>query len=421
MSGPGGGSRLTPTEKEIARKLPLLDEEQQKRYDKFLILGIDTNGKISDQYRLGIVNTLLQPLPEREQDRQISGYLRDESFRVFDNDRRAEHEAHKAQLKARAASHKPAPAPAREPEAPARANDNRFIRSQHEKEKPPGLREGLEPHRSDYSDLVRTHERVAEMQWKGAGQSAAVGAPQQQEVPQRPRTKQEFLERQQRERADQLAQAAQRPAAPEVRQQQGKAAQQQPNPESPHRPEARGKPKTMEEFLERERRDHAERFQPKAQHPKALSRSLEQPPAHTHEAERKKTVQQKIANSPAMQPKWTRRPLTKAELLLQEEVQAARAQKAEQRPNALPRSKELPAHVREAEDKKSAQQEAAKRPTQQPESAGKPKTMEEFLARERRDHAARFGKAAQRSAGREITQQAKGQGRGPSFGGGISG
>ena len=44
MSGAGGGSRLTPTEKEIARKLPLLDEEQQKRYDKFLILGIDANG-----------------------------------------------------------------------------------------------------------------------------------------------------------------------------------------------------------------------------------------------------------------------------------------------------------------------------------------------------------------------------------------
>ena len=421
MSGAGGGSRLTPTEKEIARKLPLLDEEQQKRYDKFLILGIDANGTVTDQYRLGIVNALLKPISEREQDIQISGHLRAEYFRVFENDRRAEHEAHKAQLKARATSRKPAPAPAKEPEPPARANDNRFIRSQHEKEKPPGLREGLEPHGSDYSDLVRTHERVAEMQRKGAGQSAAVGAPQQPEA-QRPRTKQEFLERQQRERADQLAQAAQRPAAPEVRQQQGKAAQQQPNPESPHRPEARGKPKTMEEFLERERRDHAERFQPKAKNqPKTLSRSIEQPPAHAREAERKKTVQQKIANSPAMQPKWARRPLTKAELLLQEEVQAARAQKAEQRPNALPRSKELPAHVREAEDKKSAQQEAAKRPTQQPESAGKPKTMEEFLARERRDHAERFGKAAQRSAGREITQQAKGQGRGPSFGGGISG
>ena len=326
MSGAGGGSRLTPTEKEIARKLPLLDEEQQKRYDKFLILGIDANGTVTDQYRLGIVNALLKPISEREQDIQISGHLRAEYFRVFENDRRAEHEAHKAQLKARATSRKPAPAPAKEPEPPARANDNRFIRSQHEKEKPPGLREGLEPHGSDYSDLVRTHERVAEMQRKGAGQSAAMGTPQQPEA-QRPRTKQEFLERQQRERAGQLAQAAQRPAAPEVRQQQGKAAQQQPNPESPHRPEARGKPKTMEEFLERERRDHAERFQPKAKNqPKTLSRSIEQPPAHAREAERKKTVQQKIANSPAMQPKWARRPLTKAELLLQEEVQAARAE-----------------------------------------------------------------------------------------------
>ena len=81
MSGAGGGSRLTPTEKEIARKLPLLDEEQQKRYDKFLILGIDAYGKISDQYRLGIVNALLQPISEREQDLQISGHLRDEYFR----------------------------------------------------------------------------------------------------------------------------------------------------------------------------------------------------------------------------------------------------------------------------------------------------------------------------------------------------
>jgi hypothetical protein len=48
MSGAGGGNRLTPTEKEINNKLALLDEEQQQRYDKHLILGIDTYGKVTD-------------------------------------------------------------------------------------------------------------------------------------------------------------------------------------------------------------------------------------------------------------------------------------------------------------------------------------------------------------------------------------
>jgi hypothetical protein len=36
MSGADGGTRLTRPEKEIANKLALLDEEQQKRYDKHL-------------------------------------------------------------------------------------------------------------------------------------------------------------------------------------------------------------------------------------------------------------------------------------------------------------------------------------------------------------------------------------------------
>jgi hypothetical protein len=85
-----------------------------------------------------------------------------------------------------------------------------------------------------------------------------------------------------------------------------------------------------------------------------------------------------------------------------------------QHPNALPRSQEPPAHVRESEDKKTAQQEAAKNSTQQPE---RKLTKEEFLQEERQNRAQRL-KAAQR----EVTQHEKGaqQQHGQSRGGGIS-
>ena len=199
----------------------------------------------------------------------------------------------------------PEPAAQQEAKAPTPADNHQLSGSDQGRQA--GRKAGMPPPIPNYySELERTHQHVADMQRGGIGQSASIGASK---------------------------------------------------PEPIQRPEAQGKPKTMEEFLERERQDHAERFQPKA-------------PQH---------------------------------------------------PNAVPHSIEQPAHVREAEDKKTAQQEAAKRPTQQSESTGEPKTMEEFLARERRDHAERFGKAELRSAGREITQRARGQSRGPSFGGGISG
>jgi hypothetical protein len=129
----------------------------------------------------------------------------------------------------------------------------------------------------------------------------------------------------------------------------------------------------------------------------------------------------------ASKPESTQRPeperkLTREEFR-QEELQnrAKRLQQAAQQPNA-PRSLERPAHVREADDKKSAGQEAAKdpahKPTQQPETARK-LTKEEFLQEERGNRAERLHKAAQRAAS-EVTQQGAQQQRGPNLGGGIS-
>jgi hypothetical protein len=401
MSGADGGTRLTPAEKEIARKLTYLNEEERKRYEARITLATDSLVTVTDQYRLGVVNTLLQRLPERDQGIQLGDHFRAEKQRSYENDQRTEREADKAQRKARAASHKPAPPPAKEPEPPARANDNRYIRSQHEKEKPPGLREGMEPHGSEYSDLARTHEYVAAVQRKVAGQSAAVDAPKP-EASQRPRTIQEYLERQRQGRAGRLAEGPQRPdvsPAPVHEAEGKKTAQQEAGKNPTPQPEAPQRPETMQEYVEmhQQRRDQR-MLQKAAQRPNALSRSQE-PPAPVREADDRKTTQQEAAKAPTEQPKWARRPLTKAELLLQEEVQAARAQKTEQRPNALPRSKELPAHDREAEDKKAAQQEAAKKPTQQP------RTQQEYLEMQQQRRDGRKERAAQRRAAGEVTQQ----------------
>jgi hypothetical protein len=88
MSTHGSTPLTGSAEKEIANKLALLNEEQRQRYETHLTIGIDSYGTVTDQYRLGVLNTLLQPISEREQGRQIHDHFRKEYYRSFDNDQR---------------------------------------------------------------------------------------------------------------------------------------------------------------------------------------------------------------------------------------------------------------------------------------------------------------------------------------------
>ena len=111
----------------------------------------------------------------------------------------------------------------------------------------------------------------------------------------------------------------------------------------------------------------------------------------------------------------TQRKLTPEEFRQEErDRRTKRLQEAAPQPNA-PRSLERPAHVREADDKQSADQEATKNPGHKPEAARK-LTREEFLQEERQSRAERL------QAMREVTQHQKGaqQQQGPNLGGGIS-
>ena len=264
MSGTDGGTPLTGSaEKEIAKKLALLNEEQRQRYETEVNKRIDRNGTVSAQYRVGVVKTLLQPISEHEQKRQIKEYNTQEDRRADDNDRRA-------------ARQQAAPTQAdlvkQKPEAPAPAGDNRLSRSHHGKEKQADPMEGMRPHLPNYPELERTHKHVAKMQ-KGTGRSEAVGVPKQEqprqestqrpEASQKPKTKQEYIEMQRRGRVERLQKAAERRGASEAMQQKG--AQQQPRQGATQQPEASQRPRTKQEYLEMQRRDRAERLEKAAQ------------------------------------------------------------------------------------------------------------------------------------------------------------
>jgi hypothetical protein len=83
-------------ERQIATKLSLLYADERKRYDQHVKAAVERYGDATPQYRLDVAKTLLQPVPEQQQDRQIAGHLRSEYSRqqkqqqqAFDAEQRA--------------------------------------------------------------------------------------------------------------------------------------------------------------------------------------------------------------------------------------------------------------------------------------------------------------------------------------------
>ena len=83
-------------ERQIATKLSLLYADERKRYDQHVKAAVERYGDATPQYRLDVAKTLLQPVPEQQQDRKIAGHLRSEYSRqqqqnqhAFDAEQRA--------------------------------------------------------------------------------------------------------------------------------------------------------------------------------------------------------------------------------------------------------------------------------------------------------------------------------------------
>ena len=83
-------------ERQIATKLSLLYPDERKRYDQHVKAAVERYGDATPQYRLDVAKTLLQPVPEQQQERQIAGHLRSEYSRqqkqnqhAFDAEQRA--------------------------------------------------------------------------------------------------------------------------------------------------------------------------------------------------------------------------------------------------------------------------------------------------------------------------------------------
>ncbi len=83
-------------ERQIATKLSLLYADERKRYDQHVKAAVERYGDATPQYRLDVAKTLLQPVPEQQQERQIAGHLRSEYSRqqkqnqqAFDAEQRA--------------------------------------------------------------------------------------------------------------------------------------------------------------------------------------------------------------------------------------------------------------------------------------------------------------------------------------------
>ena len=83
-------------ERQIATKLSLLYPDERKRYDQHVKAAVERYGDATPQYRLDVAKTLLQPVPEQQQERQIAGHWRSEYSRqqkqnqnAFDAEQRA--------------------------------------------------------------------------------------------------------------------------------------------------------------------------------------------------------------------------------------------------------------------------------------------------------------------------------------------
>jgi hypothetical protein len=136
---------------ELAKKTARLNSEQRQEYEQRVSLAIEDRGRITDQYRLDIVNTQLQSLPRSEYGRQINDAERREQERIRSADYRD----------ARVSPPSVAPAKQHSPEPTTPGQDaGKRLPPLEAKNAPSQPRD---PKR-DYSELQRTHEQVATKQ-----------------------------------------------------------------------------------------------------------------------------------------------------------------------------------------------------------------------------------------------------------------
>ena len=148
-----------PTE-EIAKKYARLNDEQRQEFHKSVNRVIEKNGEVSDQHRLAVANTLLQPLRGIEQQRQIKEAERREEQRAFWNDLRRQHEPQGAIKQAQ-----PRLSPVRQGGDQATPDP-----AKHD-----SLMAGVRPsgaHRN-YAELKKTHQQVASALKQDDGPAAA--------------------------------------------------------------------------------------------------------------------------------------------------------------------------------------------------------------------------------------------------------
>lgn len=144
---------------ELAKKSAKLNEEQQKEYQKRVDLATDGRGRVTDQYRLDIVNTLLQSLPRSEYGQQLNAAERREHDRIKLADSRHERPPSASTVSTK----QPSP----EPNAPVQDGGKR----QPPRDDPmAGVHRHDEPR--DYGELRRTHEQVAAKQNAERGATA---------------------------------------------------------------------------------------------------------------------------------------------------------------------------------------------------------------------------------------------------------
>ena len=153
----GTASNESSEEKEVAKKVALLNDQQRQRYEARVNQQVDWNGAVTQQFRLDVANTLLQSIPAHEQDRQIGEHQRRETQRASLNDQRIARE--------QAA---PAKQPISEPATRVQDSGNR-------QPIPGNPMEGVRLHdpTRDYSKLQKTHEQVAATQKQNADLAVA--------------------------------------------------------------------------------------------------------------------------------------------------------------------------------------------------------------------------------------------------------
>lgn len=133
---------------ELAKKSATLNDGQRQEYEKRVSLATDDRGRVTDQYRLDIVNTLLQSLPRSEYGRQINDAERREQDRIKLADSRHERSPSTSAVPIKQLNPEPN-APVREDGKRQPAHDDPMA----------GVQRHAAPH--DYTELRRTHEQVA--------------------------------------------------------------------------------------------------------------------------------------------------------------------------------------------------------------------------------------------------------------------